>query len=265
MPALVAKLSNPALFKNVIDSMKDLVKDVNFDCNESGILVQSMDSSNVGMVHLRMKETAFEAWDCPKPFTVGLNMESMHKVFRLCGNNDTVTVETGHKKENEEEPDSKVVFSFESPGDNRLAKFVMTTVDIDAEPTTVPPLEDALTVTIPTGEFKNAVSELKEFGDALIIKNHPEGIEFSSKGDIGVGTVLLKKRDAEKEEDSLTLGGELDSEIDMGFGMRYMNLFTRATPLSKCCKLSLHQDSPLRLKYHLDEESHGFLEFMLAP
>ena len=54
MIMLTAKLATPALFKQTIDGIKDLVKDVNFDFNESGLQVQCTDSSNVGLVHLKM-------------------------------------------------------------------------------------------------------------------------------------------------------------------------------------------------------------------
>jgi len=44
---LEAHLQQAVLLKKVVDAMKDLCKDVNFDCSEKGIQVQSMDSSHV--------------------------------------------------------------------------------------------------------------------------------------------------------------------------------------------------------------------------
>lgn len=263
--ALIAKLASPEIFKQTIDAMKDLVKDANFDCNKSGIQVQTMDSSNVGMVHLIMNESAFEDFHCEEELTVGLNMESLHKVFRLCGPNDKVTITVYRMNEEGGKVDNKVYFTFESTAEDRLAKFAMKTSEIDLEPTAVPDPTDALKVTLPTGELRKAISELKEFGDSLTIQTNADGVTLGSGGDIGDGNVLLRARKGGKAEDSLTLEGNVETNFDMKFGMRYMNLFTRATALSKACTFQLAQGEPFRLKYFLEEESHGYLEFLLAP
>merc|ERR1712167_480874 len=103
--------------------------------------------------------------------------------------------------------------------------------------------------------MREAMGELKEFGDSLQVKTNAEGITFTTDGDIGVGSVLLKARSGATPEESLTIAWK--AELDMIFGMRYMNLFTRATGLSKTCSFSLTMGEPFRLKYFLEEESHG--------
>ena len=49
---LDAQLQQAGLFKKVAEAMKDLCKEVNFDCSEKGMQVQSMDSSHVALVSL---------------------------------------------------------------------------------------------------------------------------------------------------------------------------------------------------------------------
>ncbi|CAE7628800.1 PCNA [Symbiodinium sp. CCMP2592] len=65
--SLVAQLPHAGLLKKVADAMKDLCKDVNFDCSERGIQVQSMDSSHVALVSLNLKESAFTDFKCERP------------------------------------------------------------------------------------------------------------------------------------------------------------------------------------------------------
>merc|ERR1719487_3234529 len=111
---LKASLTTPGILRQVIEGMKDLVKEVNFDCNESGIQVQCMDSSNVGMVHLMMKESAFDEYQCDSNVTLGLNVEAMGKVLRMCGPSDRVIIKAGG-----DVPEEKLRFEFISPEDNR--------------------------------------------------------------------------------------------------------------------------------------------------
>merc|ERR1712217_1008065 len=78
------------LLKKVVDAMKDLCKDVNFDCSEKGIQVQSMDSSHVALVSLLLRECAFADFKCDRPTSLGMNVDSLSKVFKICGPNDSL-------------------------------------------------------------------------------------------------------------------------------------------------------------------------------
>lgn len=256
---LKASLQSKTILSNVVEGMRDLVKEVNFDFNESGVQVQCMDSSNVGMVHLLMKESAFDEYVCSEAVTLGINVEALAKVLKMCGSNDKLVVQAGG-----EVPAEKLRFVFISPDDDRIADFEMSAMSLEVDAVGVPPFEDSHTlVKLPSAELKKAITDLKEFGDFLRVSTTKEGIKFNSEGDIGTANVLLKTRTGAKPEECTTIEG--DEEVDMSFGMRYINLFTRATALSKTCEFQLKQGNPFRLTYHLEEESQGFIRFLLAP
>ena len=59
--ALEAHLAQAVLLKKVVDAIKGLVKDVNFDCSEKGIQAQSRDSSHVALESLLPRESAFSS------------------------------------------------------------------------------------------------------------------------------------------------------------------------------------------------------------
>lgn len=50
-----AKLANASLLRKIIDAIKDLVTDAPFDCSESAMCLQAMDSSHVALVSLKME------------------------------------------------------------------------------------------------------------------------------------------------------------------------------------------------------------------
>ena len=54
-----AKLAEGHVFKKIIDSLKDLVKSVNFDANNTGLSMQAMDSSHVALVSFFLHESGF--------------------------------------------------------------------------------------------------------------------------------------------------------------------------------------------------------------
>merc|ERR1712066_856761 len=80
------------LLKKVVDAMRDLCKDVNFDCSEKGLQVQSMDSSHVALVSLMFRESAFSEFKCDRPTSLGMNVDSFSKIFKMCGQNDSLKI-----------------------------------------------------------------------------------------------------------------------------------------------------------------------------
>jgi len=78
---LDALLQQSTILKRVVDAMKDLCKDVNFDCSERGIQVQSMDSSHVALVSLMLREAAFSEFKCDRAVSLGMNIESLSTSF----------------------------------------------------------------------------------------------------------------------------------------------------------------------------------------
>jgi hypothetical protein len=61
-----ARLTQGELLKKIIDSIKDLVTDANFDCSATGFGLQAMDSSHVSLVALLLRADGFEHYRCDR-------------------------------------------------------------------------------------------------------------------------------------------------------------------------------------------------------
>ncbi len=102
-----AKLNEGLLIKKLIDSIKDLVSDINLEINPMGISLQAMDSSHVALVTLNLSSEGFEEYRCDKPMTLGVSISNLAKVLRCGGNEDSLTLSC------EEDP-SKLKVKFEN-------------------------------------------------------------------------------------------------------------------------------------------------------
>merc|ERR1712113_1173870 len=90
-----------------------------------------------------------------------------------------------------------------------------------------------------------------------------EGITFTVQGDLGAGNVLLKPREAEKPEERVSL--IVHEAVTATFALRYLVTFAKAAPLSSTVELGLGPDSPLSVKYELENADNGYMQFYLAP
>ena len=92
----------------LIESIKDLVTDANFDCSSTGISLQAMDSSHVSLVALHLRAEGFEHYRADRNLSLGINLGSMSKILKCAGNDDIITLKA-------EDSGDNVSFMFENP------------------------------------------------------------------------------------------------------------------------------------------------------
>lgn len=253
---LEALLQQAVVLKKVVDAMKDLCKDVNFDCSEKGLQVQSMDSSHVALVSLMLRESAFSEFKCDRPVSLGMNIDSLSKVFKMCGSNDSLRL----RWENDAD---KVAFVCESSEDDRIADFELKLMEIESEHMEIPEQQHKVIARLPSAEFQKICRDLKEFGETMQIRASKEGLRFTVNGDVGTGNVMLKPRESEKAEERVSL--TVHEEVTATFALRYLTNFAKAAPLCGSVELGLAADAPLSVKYDIDTADNGHMQFYLAP
>jgi proliferating cell nuclear antigen len=254
--ALEAHLQQAVLLKKVVDSIKDLCKDVNFDCSEKGLQVQSMDSSHVALVSLLLRESAFTEFKCERPTSLGMNVDSLAKILKMCSPNDSWTLRWHSGADS-------VNFQCEGGDDDRIADFDLKLMQIESEHMEIPEQQYKVVAKLPSAEFQRICRDLKEFGETMHVKASKEGITFSVRGDVGSGNVMLKPREAEKPEERVSL--TVHEPVTATFALRYLVQFSKAAPLCGSVELGLGPDAPLLVKYELETADNGHMQFYLAP
>merc|ERR1711934_488604 len=105
---LEARIAQGSTLKKLIEAMKDLVTEANFDCDASGISLQAMDSSHVSLVAMQLKSDGFEHYRCDRNCSLGMNLASLSKILKCANNDDVITLKC-------EDGAEVVTFMFESP------------------------------------------------------------------------------------------------------------------------------------------------------
>lgn len=103
-----ARFGTATLFKRIVESTKELVKEANIDVNSTGLSINSMDSSHVSLIVLDLKREAFEHFRCDAKMTLGLNFEFLAKIFKAVPNDNSLTIKAQKGEDN-------ILFIWESP------------------------------------------------------------------------------------------------------------------------------------------------------
>merc|ERR1711948_31651 len=249
-------MGQAVLLKKLVDAIKELCKDVNFDCSEKGLQVQAMDSSHVALVSLLLRESAFAEFKCDRAASLGMNVDSLSKILKICGPQDSLKLRYAN--------DSDIVnFQCETGDADRIADFDLKLMQIESEHMEIPEQQYKVVAKLPSQEFLRICRDLKEFGETMHVKATKEGITFSVRGDVGAGNVMLKPRESEKPEDKVTL--TVHEPVTATFALRYLVNFSKAAPLCGSVELGLGPDAPLLVKYDLENAENGYMQFYLAP
>merc|ERR1712187_302479 len=184
------------------------------------------------------------------------NIDSLSKIFKMCGPSDSLKL----KWQNDADT---VNFQCESGEEDRIADFDLKLMQIEAEHMEIPDQHYKVIVRLPSSEFQKICRDLKEFGETMSMSASKEGIRFSVQGDIGTGNVVLKPRNAEKPEDTVSL--TVHEPVTATFALRYLVNFAKAAPLCGTVELGMAPDAPLLVKYDLETRDNGFMQFYLAP
>jgi proliferating cell nuclear antigen len=232
------------------------VTEANFDCSTTGISLQAMDSSHVSLVALLLRADGFDHFRCDRNISLGINLGSMGKVLKCCNNGDIVTLKADDNAD-------AMTFMFENQSADRISDFELKLMDIDSEHLGIPDTEYKSTVKMPAGEFQKICRDLSILGDTVTIAVAKDAVKFSVTGEMGSGNMTIKENNSvdTKEEEKVTV--EAEEPVTLNFALRYLNFFTKATPLSASVVLHLSKDVPLVVEYQIEELGH--IRFYLAP
>ena len=61
---LEIKTVQASAFRILIEALKEILTDANFECDETGIKMIAMDSSRTVLVHLKLHASKFESYMC---------------------------------------------------------------------------------------------------------------------------------------------------------------------------------------------------------
>jgi len=247
-------LKNGEILAKIAIAISELVTDANIDCREQGMSLQAMDSSHVSLVSMLLRAEGFEPWECDNSCQLGVHLDHLIRLLKCMRSNDSLelTYEDGDVLD----------LVFKSQNEERVSNFSLKLMEVDAEHLGIPETEFKTCVQMPSTQFMRVCRDLS-FGDTLTIKVTKQEISFSAEGELGSGTMSMRNSTATDEEQPEATVVDSREDISQSFALRYLQGFTKATPLSKVVTLRMSPDIPLLVEYKIDEL--GYIRYYLAP
>ena len=251
---LEIKTVQVSAFRTLIEALKEILTEGNFEFNSSGIKLMAMDTQHTVLVHLKLLAEKFEYYYCPDRIVLGINMINYFKLIKTMCNTDTLTLYV--RKDNPNTLGIKI----ENSEKNQVTIYNLSLMDIHQDTIEIPPAEFDSVITLPSQDFQKMTREMHNLSDQIEIKSAGSQLIFSCKGDFASRTTVMGE----------TPGGlyfkenqNPDSIVQGVFTLKNLVLFSKCTNLSNSIEIYLKNDYPLIIMYTV--ASLGQIKLCLAP
>ena len=251
----------------LIEALKEILTEANFEFDKTGIKVITMDSSHTMLVHLKLNSKNFENFHCPEKVIVGIGLMNLYKLIKTLNNNSILTLFLEHNDSN------RLGIQIQNTEKNTNTVYKLNIMDLMDNVMKFPPAEFSSVITMASSDFQKICRDMYNLSDIIEIKSVGNKLILSCRGDFAEQeTVISSSFEDDNNEETkksksknmkVTIENTSTDIIQGIYSLKFLVLFTKCTNLSNSIELYMKNDFPLILKYTC--ASLGNIKLVLAP
>jgi proliferating cell nuclear antigen len=243
-----AKTSSSQEWKAVASAVKTLVEEATFEATGESMTFRAMDPSHVALVDLSWPNTAFEKYECDKPFKFSLRVEDLVKLIGRSDSKDSVEITSTEE--------DAIMMKFMN-GYKR--EFTIHLIESTGGAAPLPKLEFDTKVTLTKSIFERLLSDISVVSDQVTIVATKDKLSFSGKSDVGKADIALEKNDADVLE--LQVGAESKATYSIDY---LIGIIKAMGSVSDTLLAEFSTKKPIRLEFKLNDQG-ARVHYFLAP
>ncbi len=245
---LFTKTSTSSEWKAVASAIKTLVEEATFEASSEALIFRAMDPSHIALVDLHWPNTAFEKYECDKPFKFSIRVEDFVKLMGRTDAKDSVEMAS---------TDEDALVLRLMNGYKR--EFKIHLIESTSGTAPLPKLEFDARISMSKSVFEKVLGDISVVADQVSISALKESVSFAGKSDVGGATIQLDKNGA----DILEL--EVKQEAKASYNIDYLTSINKALGgVTETVVLDFSSKKPLRLDWKLNEQG-TIVRYFLAP
>ena len=237
--------------KILIESLKEVLTDINLYFDSNGLKVMTMDNARVALVYVRLLKDNFEEYICPNKVMCGINMIYFFKLLKIVGNNDVLTLFIKGAVPNE------LGIRIENKEKNTVTESYLKMLDITEEKLEIPDIQYDSVISMPSVDLQKYCRDLSVVSNHVIISSSESNFILESVGDFASQKIIIG------EAQNGLIISKKNQNVKETFDLKYLNSFTKSTNLCSIVEIFLKKDYPLVIEYNV--ANLGKLQYCLAP
>jgi proliferating cell nuclear antigen len=237
--------------RTLVEAIKDLLQETNFEIDEHGLRIKSMNGTHSTLVQLNLIGSTFDEFYCAEKRIFGVNMINLHKLIKTVNNNETIVISMKRSDT------TKIMIDIMNSQKQMVTHFSLLLMDLDIDSIEIPQTMYPSIITIDSSDFQKIIRDMYSLGEIVDIQSTYEELVFRCKGDFAEQETTYSLRERSDDE-------EVTTEIVQGqFLLKELQSFTKCTSLAPTLKMYLQNDLPIVIEY--DVAGLGTIKMALAP
>ena len=232
----------------LFESLKNILSDVNFKGDSTGLKLTTIDGTQTAIVNLYLMNDKFEEYICERPVNIGINLLSVFKILKGIKHTDTISF-TIYKNE-----ESSMFIQSQNSDKKSTITSKIKLLDMDEKIYNIPDIEFESYITMPSSDFQTYISDLANISSEIEFISNPNNLTLKAVGDFAEQMIAINE----------TNNDISNSEEQTGlYNIKYVQLFTKSTNLCGTVEIYLKTGYPLTLLYNV--ANLGQIKYCLAP
>lgn len=231
----------------LFESLKNILSDVNFKVDKTGIKLTTMDGTETAIVNLILHADKFEEYICEYTLNLGMNLTSIYKILKSIKNMDTISFSVYEDK-------TYIYITTENSNKKFKNTSKIKLLDLDEKIYSIPDIQFDSFITMPSSDFQSYISDLSIISHEVNIRTDNNKLLMTVFGDFAEQTITINETNCKTREEVK------NSEM---FNIKFIQLFTKSTNLCSTVEIYLKSRYPLTLIYNV--ANLGCLKYCLAP
>ncbi len=243
------------IIKNLIEVVKQYIKETNLYISSDGIKISSIDSSKNSFTFIKLEAEKFESFVCPNPYVVGVNIEHLYKCIKHCDRKDIISIYIS------EDDEDYLTLEISDPFVGKTKIYNIQRLSLDnTDIMNVEDMQFDYVINIPTTQFQKIVKDMSILGGKIVdIKSVNNQVIFSCDDGLAKFTTRLNEINDNIDEHVIKDENEkgikfeqTNNKIVQGkFKLVCLMDFIKASQLCDNMNLLLANDKPLVLEYYI--------------
>lgn len=245
-----ARLDNCSEFRKLLESIKDLVPNVNLNITNQGISFESNESLHVVQVKLRIPVSYFSEYKCNGSFNVGVSLKDFYTLMKLGQPEDSLILQY---------MDNATVLqvSLEAPKIPKICEFSLNLIAVSENDCVYVEVQNSGRFEMNSKELYQTCNDLSCVSEFLKISVNKMRVKFSVHTDLGQGSINLKQL---RGQNGMHI--QTPKTINTEINLIYAKKITKAYILTDRVEVRLYPEEPIIFYYNF---SGAELKFYLAP
>ena len=237
--------------KILIESLKEVLTDINIYFDSNGFKIMTMDNARVALVYVRLLKDNFEEYFCETKQMCGINMIYFFKLLKTVGNSDVLTLFIHKNNINE------LGIRIENKEKNTIMESYLKMLDISEEKLEIPDISYDSVISMPSVDLQKYCRDLSIISNMVTISSTESKFILESNGDFATQKIIIG------EAQNGLIFSKKNQNVSESFDLKYLNSFTKSTNLCSTVEIFLKINYPLVIEYNV--ANLGKLQYCLAP